>query len=310
MNFIMQVSIYLSFLLLRTIQASFHCDFESICEDFILDNQWGLTDGAHPILIDHDHTLNTSAGHYIFYQPADDQRVYSSEIKMKDWFEPSENETMCFSMWYFSRDELFSFTIQLIQGDDEQLSRVFKQISYENQSIDDWTEVKIALPSERFKLALRLNGTREQLVFDDLFIDVCDLPQPPIAKVLFFCDFESSCSDKFVSLPFYPYQWQVIQAGQPPELGGTPPQIDFTFANKSGHYVWVNNFRRSRSGRVGYYGTEQAFYIQQNQSYCLNFEYFQYNFIDATKLKVYAWMSDSNDAIQLLWPSINSETYS
>ncbi|CAF4249543.1 unnamed protein product, partial [Rotaria sordida] len=43
------------------------CDFETFCNDFIIDNNWGFTDGLHPQSIDHDHTLNTSSGHYSFY---------------------------------------------------------------------------------------------------------------------------------------------------------------------------------------------------------------------------------------------------
>lgn len=310
-NDIMKCILLVSFLLVKALNALYHCSFETVCDDFILDDHWGLTDGDHPILLDHDHTLNTSAGHYIFYQPANDERVSWSEIKMNGWLKPSPNATMCFSLWYFSHDDRFSFTIQLLQGDDEQLSRVLQEISRLNQSIDDWTEVQVVLPVERMKLAIRLNATAEHLIFDDLSIDLCDLPRPPTPKVLFFCDFESSCSDNFFSLPFYPYQWQAIQAGQPPELGGVPPRFDFTFGNQSGHYAWVNNFRRSRSGRVGYYATQQAFTIQQNQSSCLNFEYFQYDFPNATKLKVYAWMVDSSDsaAIHLLWPPFNPDAY-
>ncbi|CAF4977843.1 unnamed protein product, partial [Rotaria sp. Silwood1] len=37
--------------------------------DFDVDTNWGLTDGFHPQSINHDHTLNNSSGHYLFYNP-------------------------------------------------------------------------------------------------------------------------------------------------------------------------------------------------------------------------------------------------
>ncbi|CAF1182911.1 unnamed protein product [Rotaria sordida] len=48
----------------------------------MINDNWRLTDGYHPTSIDYDHTLNTSAGHYIFYQSLiiDPQFKYS-EIK-------------------------------------------------------------------------------------------------------------------------------------------------------------------------------------------------------------------------------------
>lgn len=302
-------SLIVIFFLVGSLRGLFHCDFESVCDDLILDEYWGLTDGAHPILIDHDHTINTSAGHYIFYQPESDEQTQFSEIKVRDWIEPSSNTTMCFNMWYFTTNLNFTFTIQLVQGDDERLSRVLEEVSYVNHSIDDWTEVKLVLPNERKKLAIRLNSTSEHLVFDDLSVDSCDMPAPPVPKVILACDFESSCSDSFLSLPFYPYQWQVIQAGQPPEMASFPPRYDFTYGNTSGHYAWVNNERRSRTGRVGYYATQKSFYIQPDQSYCLSFEYFQYMLKNGTKLKVYAWIADSSGAIQLLWPLSDANDY-
>ena len=45
--------------------AILQCDFETACNDFMIDSNWGLTDGFHPKDIDHDHTLNTTSGHYL-----------------------------------------------------------------------------------------------------------------------------------------------------------------------------------------------------------------------------------------------------
>ena len=55
--------------LISFVDAHFQYDFESFCNDFMIDDNWGLTEDYHPISIDHDHILNTSADHYIFYQP-------------------------------------------------------------------------------------------------------------------------------------------------------------------------------------------------------------------------------------------------
>lgn len=296
--------------LINSIHANFQCNFESFCNDFIIDNNWGLTDGLHPVSINHDHTLNTSVGHYIFYQPFIDLQFKYSEIKTNDWVQPSTDRTVCFTMWYFTTNTMLSFNIQLIQGDDEQLSRIIAQIPIDNQTVQDWTEVKVILPNERVKLVIRLNATNGHLAFDDLSIDYCDSPRPPIPKILFSCDFESSCSENFRSLPTYPYQWMVIQAGQPPQPGSNPPYYDFTYGNKSGHYAWVNNFRPSGKYQVGYFATQQAFNIQESQSYCLNFEYFQYGLFSTVELKVYTWMLDSPNAVQVIWPPGNASQYS
>ncbi len=60
--------------------AILHCDFETHCEDFIPDGNWGLTDGQSPQPIDHDHTLNTSLGHYLFYNPPESSQPLTAQI--------------------------------------------------------------------------------------------------------------------------------------------------------------------------------------------------------------------------------------
>ena len=92
-----------------------------------------------------------------------------------------------------------------MQGDDEQLSRTIAHISNNNQTENDWTHVKVILPSERVKVFIQLNNTNGSLAFDDLSIDYCHDPRPLTPKILFSCDFESSCSVIFLSLPLYSY---------------------------------------------------------------------------------------------------------
>ncbi|CAF5162074.1 unnamed protein product [Rotaria sp. Silwood1] len=71
--------------------AILQCDFETLCNDFDVDTNWGLTDGFHPQSINHDHTLNNSSGHYLFYSPKSLPPFYEikTEIKTKDWLEVS-----------------------------------------------------------------------------------------------------------------------------------------------------------------------------------------------------------------------------
>jgi hypothetical protein len=69
--------------------AIVHCDFETPCDDFIPDRNWGLTDGLHPQSIHHDHTLNTSLGHYLFYNPPSSSRSLVAQIESNVWLEPS-----------------------------------------------------------------------------------------------------------------------------------------------------------------------------------------------------------------------------
>jgi hypothetical protein len=292
-------SLLLIVLLSVSAQAHFRCDFESTCDDFLVDRFWGWTDGFHPILIDHDHTTHASNGHYLFYQGS----TNTSVIEAREDSRPSPNQTLCFALWYFTRDIDVHFNIELQQGDDYRLARTLQTINVQNQTFTDWTQVRVVLPNERFKLAIRLNATNQTLLFDDLSIDECDEPQPPMPTLLFACDFESSCGDNFVSLSFYPYQWQVIQAGQPPARGSIPPQADATFRNGSGHYMWLDNAMKHAIGRVGYFSTLPMFDIDQTRSFCLNLEYFQYDFNGTTRLKVFAWPLNASDAIQLIWPS-------
>jgi hypothetical protein len=268
-----------------------------------------LTDGLHPVPIDHDHTLNTSAGRYIYYRPTISPQFEYSQIQFKDWLQPSTDRATCFTMWFYTTNVSLAFNIQLVQGDDEKLSRIVAEVLGQNITNNDWTQVNVVLPAERVKLFIRIYGTSGPLAFDDLSIDICGSPRPPIPNVLFGCDFESSCSDNFVSLPNYPYQWAVIQADKPPEEGGNPPSTDFTYGNASGHYAWLNAWTHLEQGGVGYFATRQPFNIQVNQSYCLNFEYYKYGAQNGANLKVYTNTWNSLDVVQAIWPSQNSDQY-
>jgi hypothetical protein len=298
----------LIFFLISSVQA-FSCDFESDCSDFILDNNWGLTDGLHPAPIDHDHTLNTNAGHYIYYNPKIGPQFEYSQIQFKDWLQPSTDRATCFSMWFYTNNVSLSFSILFVQGDDEKLWRTAAQVTGQNVTINDWSHVNVVLPAQPIKLFIRMYGSSGPLTFDDLSIDTCGSPRPPMPTVLYACDFESSCSDSFVSLLDYPYQWSIIQAGKPPEQGGNPPATDFTYGNESGHYAWLNSWNRFGPGRVGYFATKQPFNIQGNQSYCLNFEYYKYGAENVANLTVYTRMWNAPDVVQTIWPLGNLDQY-
>jgi hypothetical protein len=296
------------FFLICSAQA-FHCDFESDCSDFILDSNWGLTDGLHPVPIGHDHTLNTSAGHYIYYRPTTGPQFEYSQIQFKDWFEPTTDRATCFTMWFYTNNVSLTFSILFVQGDDEKLWRIAAEVTGQNITNNDWSQISVDLPAERVKIFIRMYGSSGPLAFDDLSIDYCASPLPPMPKVLYACDFEWSCSDNFISLPDYPYQWAVIQAGKPPEQGGNPPSTDFTYGNASGHYAWLNAWNHFGSGRVGYFGTRQSFNIQPDQSYCLNFEYYKYGGENVVNLKVYTRMRSSPNVVQAIWPLGNPDQY-
>ena len=49
----MKILLGVACVFLVVVEASFRCDFESTCNDFLLDQSWGWTDGEHPVLIDH-----------------------------------------------------------------------------------------------------------------------------------------------------------------------------------------------------------------------------------------------------------------
>ncbi len=83
---------------------------------------------------------------------------------------------------------------------------------------------------------------------------------------------------------------------------GSP--VDFTFSNQSGHYTLVPNSKIVEKGNVGYLALRKSFNITTDESLCLNFHYYGYGRRYVSHLKVYAWMLDSSETIQTLWPPI------
>jgi hypothetical protein len=299
--------IFLSHVFL-TQAAILHCDFETYCNDFVLDTNWGLTDGQHPQPINHDHTLNTSSGHYLYYNPSTSPQPQTAEIQTNGWLQPSIDRPLCFRMWYYTPRLSFPFNIQLVQGDDEQLTRIVDSIKGKDPSINDWTLINITLPSEKIKIFIRLNLTIKGLAFDDISVDYCDGPRPLPPKVLYACDFESSCSDDFVSLPFYPYQWKILNARDAVKIESNAPSVDYTFGNNSGHYALLPNSGIVEQGKVGYLYLQKDFQITSKESYCLNFQYYGYSRSYGSNLKVYSWASDESKTVQVLWPLRSSSS--
>ncbi|CAF1154720.1 unnamed protein product [Adineta steineri] len=289
--------------------AFLQCDFETPCLDFTTDDNWGLTDGYHPRPITYDHTLNRSSGHYLFYYPQSSQQFLLAQIQTTKWTQIDINRTICFKMWYYTPLLNMHFTIQFVQGDDEQLTRVVLSIPGKDPSINDWTQINVPLPVEKMKIFIRLNDSDGILAFDDLSIDYCDGSQPSPPNTIFTCDFESSCTENFISLPGYPYQWSTIQANNAKQKESQAPGIDYTFGNGSGHYIWLSNKELIKQGNVGYLATKRVFKITVDKSYCLNFQYYGYGSSSKSNLKVYLWLQDAPHTVQVLWPLRGSTEY-
>lgn len=297
-------------LLITTSQSTLiQCDFEVQCLDFIIDHNWGLTDGYHPRPITHDHTLNSSSGHYLFYYPEGSQEFLLAQIQTTKWTQISIDRTICFQMWYYTPLLNMPFTVQFVQGDDEQLTRVILYIRGRDPLINDWTPIHVPLPAEKLKIFIRLNVSDGILAFDDLSINYCDEPQPSPPNPIFSCDFESSCTANLISLPGYPYQWSTIQAINAPKRESEAPGIDYTLGNGLGHYIWLSNKDLIKQGNVGYLATKRTFKITTDKSYCLSFQYYGYGSSYKSNLKVYSWLQDAPRTIQVLWPSEGSTEY-
>jgi hypothetical protein len=289
--------------------AIFQCDFETACNDFMVDSYWGLTDGFHPESINHDHTLNASSGHYLFYNPISIQPFGISEIKTLNWLPSVTDRALCFRMWYYTPHVELVFTVQLVQGDDENLARTVAVISGKDPPIKDWTLINVPLPNEKLRVFIRLNGSARPLVFDDISVDYCDGPPPSPSKILFQCDFESSCSDDFISLPDYPYQWSTLQASEASSIESGAPSSDYTFGNQSGHYSLLRNSQTAYTANVGYLNLLKTLEINSDQSYCLNFQYYCYGPSYTGNLFVFTWHSDETKAVRKLWPIQTSNAY-
>lgn len=277
----------------------FHCDFEKPCIDFNTDDNWNVMTGYNSELIDHDHTLNNNHGGYLFLKT----KNRLSKIKTINWIESSYDQAICFNLWYYTRQSRFSFDIQLLQDDDESLIRTIRSVSEENSSINDWTLVRVRLPSEKIKILIHLNATSDNsLAFDDLSVDICDEFRHLSTEGLLSFDGESSGIENFISLPSYPYQWSIIQAKSAVEQQEQAPAIDYTFKDQSGHYLWLANVDSIEKGNVGYLATKKSFHITEEVAYCLNFFYYGYGEIQMSHFKIYTRMVERPDIIQQLWP--------
>ncbi|CAF1313350.1 unnamed protein product, partial [Rotaria sordida] len=213
-------------------------------------------------------------------------------------------------MWYYTPRISLPFSIQVVQGDDELLTRVIASIPGKDPSINDWTQVNVLLPAEKIKIYIRLNVSVGPLAFDDFSVDYCDKPRPSPPDTLFVCDFESSCTDKFISLPEYIYQWSVIQADDAVKQQDKAPPIDYTYGNGSGHYVWLKNSSYVQPGNVAYLATRSPLNFTSNQTYCLNFQYYGY-IRDWYKinLKIYSMINNGTPVVQRLWPTYSAGQY-
>ena len=163
--------------------AILNCDFETKCTDFAIYGFWAITDGYNPQPLDHDHTLNIKAGHYVFYNPTPGTRGF--EIRTQDWLQPSTDRPLCFRTWYYSSHIDFIFTIQAVQGDGVELTRTLTSVVDRNGSTADWTLIDVKLPNEKIKISIQTNLTQKYLAFDDISVYYCDGPRPPLPKTLY-----------------------------------------------------------------------------------------------------------------------------
>ncbi|UJR32684.1 hypothetical protein I4U23_020143 [Adineta vaga] len=284
----------------------FHCDFEIPCADFDFDENWSETIGLNSPFIDHDHTLNNSSGIYLFLTA---QSPILTLLKTSDWIQPSFDQSICFRMWYYTSAIDLSLDIQLVQGDDESLTRTIVSIAGNIDLNNDWIPIDFRLPLEKVKIIIQVNMRDGSLAFDDLSVHFCNESELIEQEILFSCDGESSCIDEFISLPNYPYQWSIIQAYDAIQQENQTPLIDYTFANQSGHYAWLENSHNTEQGNVGYLETKRTFHITKEISYCLNFYYYAYGEPHMSNLKIYARLSETPNVVQQLWPKQSFEEY-
>ncbi|CAF1594720.1 unnamed protein product, partial [Didymodactylos carnosus] len=284
-------------------QTPLKCDFEpyGTCTDFILDSKWGVTNGQHPLPLDHDHTYNNSTGHYIFYIPDTHIPRKTSIIRSSTWIQPPSDRAMCLQFYYFNsllRDS--AIDIDFVRGDQGEFVYTVAAVQ---QQVLDWTLISIPLPSEKFLVQLEFNSTLDGILLDDLSIDNCIGPLPLSQKTIYSCDFESDCDIQ--TLPYYLYQWENTVAGEAHKKVSFAPQVDHTTANETGHYLWSDTKRYQReAGASGYFYTLETFQLPPNETYCLNFYYYttanpaQW----PTMLRIWAWTRTTTNKLHWLWP--------
>ncbi|CAF1180335.1 unnamed protein product [Adineta steineri] len=209
-------------------------------------------------------------------------------------------------MWYYSSQIKLLFSVQTAQGEGEELIRTLASVLDKNASTVDWTLIDVKLPNEKIKIYVVTYVTQKYLAFDDISVDYCDGQLPPPPKVLYTCDFESSCSNDFVTLPAYQYKWLISSASEARQIESSAPIVDYTFGNSSGHYAFVPVSHIVDKGKVGYMHLEKQFQVTFQESYCLNFQYYAYPASSNSFLRIYSWASDGSKAIGFLWPEDKS----
>ena len=100
-----------------------------------------------------------------------------------------------------------------------------------------------------------------------------------------------------------------MKASDAIKIENRAPSVDYTYGNGSGHYALLPNSKILYRGRVGYLHLQKDFRITSEESYCLNFEYYDYGLSYVANLKVYLWISDEFEIIQMLWPRQSCSQY-
>jgi hypothetical protein len=273
------------------------CDFETPCRDFVIGSDWGITDGYHPLPLDHDNTYRNRTGHYIFAS-----NNWKSEIV--SMIDVSLNESRCLEFAYYSENILFNVTI------DDRLT-----IAAIQGPVADWRPVSIVLPNLRYKLVIRANNIRNPvLLFDDLSVGACSGPNSPApVHTIYFCDFENPYVCQLNSLPYYSYKWLRISAFDANKHDNILPSKDYTIGNSSGHYFLSDII--FQSGGVGYFSTAN-FTFSTDQIYCLHFLFYRIGSTLSpatdyfTTLEVFAWTKSNGNQIHLLFQSKSGFTNS
>ncbi|CAF0800128.1 unnamed protein product [Didymodactylos carnosus] len=124
---------------LRQSQLALKCDFETACTDFVIDNNWGSTDGFHPHPLAYDHTYLNATGHYLFYEPTLQPGEFS-RITTKSYVESPTDKLMCLSLWYYKVRIAMSVYLVLDRGDQNDIEQ---QVMVIQNTTRNWTQVTV-----------------------------------------------------------------------------------------------------------------------------------------------------------------------
>jgi hypothetical protein len=216
-------------------QKLYECDFEEVCKDFVLDNNWIVKDTSTHV----DHTYGSLLGHYATYQ----MTSTSSIVRSRGSINPAANQTSCMSIWLYSALGSVTLNFEMAQGDDQQARLSAGQIG---MSVDNpqWRGSTIELPyANNYVLYVDFLNVTGMLDIDDLSISLCP-PSMPIMPILTLldCDFDQlSCTD-LVSLSNYAYNWSSVQAAIAADNGTSgAPMIDHSTGTAEGSSVTHSN---------------------------------------------------------------------